>query len=132
MLLDHFHPPLKGTRHWEGFHSRWAGNIATDLNQRLPEGWFAEPTVHWGVEADVATFEKAGVFAGASPSGAPWVEDARPTPQRTLAIPLGADSVQVRVFRDDADLSLVAVVELVSPSNKDRAESRDAFVTKCV
>lgn len=132
MLLDHFHPPLKGTRHWEGFHSRWAGNIATDLNQRLPEGWFAEPTVHWSIEADVAAFEKAGIFAGAGPSGSDWVEDARPAPQRTLTIPLGTDSVQVRVFRDDADLPLVAVVELVSPSNKDRAETRDAFVSKCV
>ncbi len=24
-LLDHFHPPLLGTRHWESFHALWAG-----------------------------------------------------------------------------------------------------------
>ena len=27
-LLDHFHPPLSERRHWEAFHSRWAGAIA--------------------------------------------------------------------------------------------------------
>jgi hypothetical protein len=30
-LLDHFHPPLLGRRHWEGFYSRWAAAIADAL-----------------------------------------------------------------------------------------------------
>ena len=37
--------------------------------------------------------------------------------------------VQVRDERDDA--RLVAVVELISPRNKDRADSRRAFAAKC-
>ena len=32
ILLDHFHPPLKGLRHWEAFHSGWANTLATELN----------------------------------------------------------------------------------------------------
>src|SRR5262249_25124662 len=30
-LLDHFHPPLLGQRHWEGFHGRWAAALADGL-----------------------------------------------------------------------------------------------------
>ena len=32
-LLDHFHPPLKGQRHWESFHGRWAASMADFLNR---------------------------------------------------------------------------------------------------
>ncbi len=44
-LLDHFHPPLNMRRHWHAFHNAWATYLASDLNQRLPEGYFAEPNV---------------------------------------------------------------------------------------
>jgi hypothetical protein len=38
---------------------------------------------------------------------------------------------EVRVFDQERDRRLVAAAELVSPANKDRPESRRAFVTKC-
>src|SRR4051794_2579402 len=42
-LLDHFHPPLLGQRHWEGFHGWWAAAIAGSLNDHLlPPEYFAE------------------------------------------------------------------------------------------
>src|SRR5262245_32714941 len=59
-LLDHFHPPLHGARHWEGFHHAWATLIAQGLNQDLlPPGYFAEPEISVGPEweIDVATLE---------------------------------------------------------------------------
>jgi hypothetical protein len=28
-LLDHFRPPLSGSRHWESFHAAWAGRWRT-------------------------------------------------------------------------------------------------------
>jgi hypothetical protein len=38
-LLDHFHPPLHGTRRWEGFLHAWATTIAQQLNlETLPSG----------------------------------------------------------------------------------------------
>ena len=58
-LLDHFHAPLADERHWESFHSAWAGEIMAHLNQGgLPAGYFAEAQVHLGgrVEVDVASF----------------------------------------------------------------------------
>lgn len=41
------------------------------------------------------------------------------------------DIVEVRIHRDYGDVPLVGVIELVSPANKDRPETRDAFISKC-
>lgn len=139
-LLDHFHPPLSGVRHWESFHAAWAGSIADALNRDLlPPGYFAEEHVHVGsrVEIDVATFDgREDTANDADPSvggGAltlterPWAPPA-PTEQWPALFP---DSIEVLVFSGEAGPTLVASVELVSPGNKDRAEYRQAFVEKC-
>ena len=42
-----------------------------------------------------------------------------------------ADDVRVEVFVDDGDPRLAAAVELVSPRNKDRIRSREAFAARC-
>src|SRR5207244_349965 len=62
-LLDHFHPPLQGRRHWEGFHGQWAAAMSNGLNERLPPEYFAEFQVTLGtsVEIDVATFSETGL-----------------------------------------------------------------------
>lgn len=131
MLLDHFHPPLKGRRHWTGFHSRWAGNIAVDLNRRLPEGWFAEPTVHWGIEVDVAAFEDEPAVVAATSESTTSAGWQLPTPTKTIGFSLSTDVVEVHIHHDFGDVPLVGVVELISPANKDRPETREAFVSKC-
>ena len=38
---------------------------------------------------------------------------------------------EVRIFDVERERTLVAAIELVSPANKDRPESRQAFVAKC-
>ena len=58
VLLDHFHPPLSVRRHWHSFHNAWATYIASALNQQLPQGYFAESNVQYGIEIDVAAFEE--------------------------------------------------------------------------
>src|SRR3954464_12148555 len=57
-LLDHFHPPLSERRHWHAFHNSWATYLSSQLNSLLPEGYFAEANVQFGVEIDVAAFEE--------------------------------------------------------------------------
>jgi len=42
-----------------------------------------------------------------------------------------ADEYEVRVYDAEHDRRLVAAVEIVSPGNKDRPESRRQFVAKC-
>jgi hypothetical protein len=58
-LRDHFQPPLRDDRPWEGFHSAWANAIVGWLNRNvLPEHYWAIAQVHVGarVEIDAATF----------------------------------------------------------------------------
>lgn len=131
MLRDHFHPPLSEQRHWHAFHNAWATHLADDLNRRLPTGWFAEPNVQFGIEIDVATFEEThadSAMLEQSNGGAAW---SPPSPTMTLAFPIVTDIVQVDVFSTEAGPVLAGAIELVSPSNKDRPERRDAFVSKC-
>ena len=131
MLLDHFHPPLHGRRHWHGFHHTWACALAADLNSRLPAGWFAEPNVQFDIEIDVASFEESklqAVGTAASPGTSAW---APPAPTFTIDFPLATDVVEVHVFNDASGPQLAAALELVSPANKDRTETREAFVSKC-
>lgn len=134
-LLDHFNPPLYPHRAWESFHSRWANSIADALNRLLPERFFAEVQIHLGsrVEADVAEFERAAAWKEEIGNGAPggvalqtWAP-----PAATLVAPaIFPDDLEVQVRDERADARLVAVVELVSPRNKDRPDSRRAFGVK--
>jgi hypothetical protein len=132
-LLDHFHPPLSQRRHWEALHTRWASAIADQLNTgALPEPFFAEPQVHLGgqVQVDVATLQEATSEAaanGTATSVRTWA-----APPATWTMPASfPDSFEVQVISAESGPRLVAAIELVSPGNKDRPESRRAFAAKC-
>jgi hypothetical protein len=123
-LRDHFHPPLDIRRHWEGLHTAWATWLGEGLNAQLPPGYFAEPTVTFGVEVDIATMEEPG---GAAPAGPEWSP-----PEATLTVPLVlSTTAEVLIYHQEGGPTLVGAIELVSPANKDRPDTRDAFVSKC-
>lgn len=133
-LLDHFHPPLFPRRHWESFHTAWAGSIADLLNERLlPEGYFAEEHTHLGprVEIDVATFDQGepdGTASGGTATAAARVwSPAAPAYTVPGAFP---DTFGVLVFESEGGARLVAAVELISPANKDRDARHRAFAIK--
>ena len=137
-LQDHFRPPLSVRRHWHAFHDAWATYISSDLNQRLPEGYFAEANVQFGIEIDVATFEEAELESPrqASPSNGlectprgSRAESSAPAPTKTIPIAVLTDIVEVLVFNREAGPTLAGAIELVSPANKDRPAHRDAFVS---
>lgn len=123
-LLDHFRPPLSERRHWHSFHNSWATYISSQLNALLPEGYFAEANVQYGVEIDVAAFEEAA----ANPTAAAWTP---PAPQQSVPLELTEAVVEVGIFSRTGGPTLAAAVELVSPANKDRQTHRDAIVSKC-
>jgi hypothetical protein len=134
-LLDHFRPPLAPTRNWESFHALWAGAIVQRLNRvTLPEGYFAETQVHVGgrIDVDVASYHLAGSErASESEEGGVAVATWAP-PTTTLSMPaVFPDEIEVQVFRSSGGATLVAAVELISPGNKDRPETRRAFAAKC-
>jgi hypothetical protein len=135
-LLDHFHAPLYPRRRWEAFYSSWANAIADALNaDLLPADYFAEPETHatGRVEIDVATFETSGEeVAAGNLATATLPTRVWSAPPATLSMPgVFPGAFRVRVFRNEGGAILVGAIELASPSNKDRAEERRAFATKC-
>jgi hypothetical protein len=124
-LRDHFHPPLKGHRNWQSFHNGWVASLVADLNSQLPEGWFAEGNVHFTIEIDVAAFEERNGHPGG-----PTAWDPGP-PTRSVAVATLEETVEVQIYGGLGGPTLVGAIELVSPANKDRPETRDAFVMKC-
>ncbi len=133
-LLDHFHPPLSPYRHWESFHSNWAGAIADALNEQLPEGYFAEETTHQGqrVEIDVATFQDPDQNGSRSSGGTATLGVRSWSPPAAVHVLPAAfvDTFAVKVYSSEGGAELVAAVELVSPGNKDRAAHERAFAIK--
>jgi hypothetical protein len=136
-LLDHFHPPVsEELPSWESFHSFWAVVIAERLNQMLPRRYKAVVQTHLGsyVEADVAEFERPAEAENGPPdqtSGGVAVQTWAPPVTQLVAPAIFPDDFEVQVFEQRGGMRLVAVVELVSPRNKDRPESRAMFAAKC-
>jgi hypothetical protein len=136
-LLDHFHPPLVPHHHWESFHSNWATRLADGLAELVPADFIVEEHMHAGpgFEIDVATFADGSPPANGPASAASLATRtvaacSPPLPDRVLPA-VFPDSFEIRVFSTLSGLTLVAVIELVSPSNKDRPAERRAFVAKC-
>ena len=128
-LLDHFHRPLQGPRHWEGFHHAWAVTIAGQLNLRvLPKEYYAEPEISIGpeMEIDVATLKRPG-------GGNHGVALLHPTkPKFTVKVDYShLEGFEIRVYRDVGGAELCGAIELISPANKDRSGTRRTFAAKC-
>ncbi len=136
-LLDHFHPPVSDELpSWESFHSFWAVVFAERLNRLLPSRYKAVVQTHLGsyVEADVAEFERPIEVANGAADGEAGgvaVQTWAPPLTKLVAPAIFPDDYEVQLFEQRGGMRLVAVVELVSPRNKDRAESRRAFAAKC-
>jgi hypothetical protein len=136
MLQDHFRPPLSMRRHWHALLNAWATYIASDLNTKLPEGYFAEANVQFGIEIDVAAFEESqqefanetGVIQLPTETQSRWIP-----PEATQTVPFlpTTESVEVRIFDSETGPILKGAIKLVSPANKDRASHCAAFVSKC-
>jgi Protein of unknown function (DUF4058) len=136
-LFDHFHPPLYPHHHSESFHSNWATRIADGIAAVLPPEFQVEEHTHAGpgFEIDVATYEGQSLPEESAAGGPVLATRAAPTyalpiPDATMPA-VFADTFEIRVFSTMAGLTLVAVIELVSPGNKDRLAERRAFAAKC-
>lgn len=135
-LRDHFRSPLDDVRSWDGVHGGWPMMIVQQLITILPDAYFAEPQVHLGTlfEVDIGTFREPAVGASMDDAGAgsgAVAIYAPPKPTLTLEPRLSDQDVyEVRIYDSRRRRRLVAAIEIVSPSNKDRPESRSTFVAK--
>lgn len=138
-LRDHFRPPVSKKSSWEGFHGGWPMVIVQQLRKQLPPGFIAEPRVRLGtaMEIDVGTMEdeatsrlgESGGNGDGSVATSAWTSS--PPVVAIETSPPEEYEYEVRVFDMERYRQLVAAIELVSPANKDRPETREAFVNKC-
>jgi Protein of unknown function (DUF4058) len=135
-LLDHFHPPVSERRSWEGFHGLWAAALVEKLNRDvLADEFFADMQVHIGsqVEVDIATLDESPAAGERSRAGATATLAAWAPPATDLVFPVVfPDDIEVQIFATATGATLVGAIELASPGNKDRPETRRAFAAKCV
>jgi len=136
-LRDHFRPPVELKHSWDELHGMWPAVIVQQLSPLLPEGYIAAPRVHLGTafEIDVSTYQQDEPALEETPrdrnGGVAVAAWAPPEPTLTLETELpDQDEYEVRIYDARHGRRLVAAIEIVSPSNKDRPESRRAFVAK--
>lgn len=137
-LRDHFHPPVSRQESWEAIHAMWPAVIVQQLKTQLPPGYVSSPKVHLGpyFEVDIGGFEVGADDSSRGGSAvrrhsplATWAV-AEPTVVIETELPEEA-AYEVKIYDVERDRTLVAVIEIVSPANKDREESRNQFVAKC-
>src|SRR5947209_6607476 len=107
------------------------------LNALLPEEFVARPRLHTGAEMELEVGalerESSGLAPGRDPGegGAAVAAWAPAAPAILLDTELPEPSeYEVNIYTQD-EFRLVAAIELVSPSNKDRPENRQTFVNQC-
>lgn len=121
-----------GTFH--DFHNRWITHLTEALNEGiLPPGLYAQSEVVLkGMQPDITTFAvDRGPPAGTSNRGT-----ATMTPPQTKVYLRAEPNAVYRmrrrtvVIRNSNRHQVVALIEIVSPANKDRVESVQAFIEK--
>jgi hypothetical protein len=138
-LRDHFRPPVSEKSSWEGFYATWPTCIVQQLRNLLSPGFVAEPRVHLGtlMEIDVGALESdetPRVGASSENGNGGTATSVWTATLPTVAVetePPDEYEYEVRIFDVERERQLVAAIEFVSPADKDRPESRDAFVAKC-
>jgi hypothetical protein len=136
-LRDHFRPPLDNVASWEELHGQWPATIVQQLRRILPAGYVAAPRIHAGSQVEiVAAFDKgdtaASLDGGSDDGGVATAVRAPASPSVAFETLLpDYDEYEVRIYEARRNRRLVAAIEIVSPANKDRPESRNAFIAKC-
>jgi hypothetical protein len=114
------------------FHQAWNAELRAALNGgMLPPDFYALIEQHAGRHIpDLLTLHTSPPLAPIpTPMGGVAVAEARPKVSRRLTAPALPQRRTVAI-RHVSGHRLVAMIEIVSPSNKDRADSVQAFVDK--
>lgn len=124
---------------FHAFHTTWIAEIQIALNNGvLPQGYYALAEQHAGQRiADVLTLHASPASAPTIPAlgagGGAAVAEAPPKVRRKESID-AADILRRRTLaiRHVSGHHLVAILEIVSPANKDRLETVDGLTAKVV
>ena len=110
--------------------------IVRDMIELLPEPYFATPFVHLGTLRE----NQYEAYRGATSESTVGASDDRAVAVASHVLPISRltleprlpnqDVYEVRIYDSRRNRRLVAAIEIVSPSNKDRPETRGTFVSK--
>lgn len=120
------------------FHTAWIMEIRSTLNNGLlPSDYYALAEQHAGCYvADLLTLHdnSAPAEPPSSPAtaGSLALAEAPPRVRRQMAASMSAQLRRTLAIRHVSGHRLVALVEILSPANKDRSKSVEKFVTKAV
>lgn len=116
------------------FHNVWIGLLRNALNSGiLPSGFYARSEQHVNRRiADILTLEARSSAAPAIPeTGGVAVSEAPPRLTRQAVLAPSLRSLRKTLtIRHTSGHRIVALLEIVSPRNKDRCQSVEAFVDK--
>jgi hypothetical protein len=133
-LRDHFRPPTTKFGSWEALHGGWPMVFVQHLRKKLPPGYVSAPRVHLGpyFEIDIAAYEQDNSTSQLGTGGGGTMTLAAPRPTWAIETDVPEEyEYEVQIYNVEEERQLVAVIEIVSPANKDRPENRRAFVGKC-
>lgn len=136
-LLDHFRSPTFEAAPWTSVGAQWIAWTIRLWNRSLPESGFrAFSQIHLGnmAEADIGEYERepGEEWAGFDPASDGALATAVAPPPTATGVPVFPDQFQIDIHSIREGMRLVAVLEFISPSNKDRPGSRRQFVDKCI
>jgi hypothetical protein len=121
------------------FHTVWIGNLRTTLNEGLlPEGYYSLAEQHAGRSiADVLTLHASPAFPEPLPlppaTGGTAVAEAPPNVRRRRTFEQAAlMRRRTLAIRHVSGHRLVALLEILSPANKDRVSHLEEFAAKAV
>jgi hypothetical protein len=122
-----------GTFH--AFHTAWITHLSETLNSGLlPAGYYALPEQHGGqLIADVLTLHtpSTGTPSTSVGEGGVILADAPPRVRRKLSpAPSARGSRRTLTIRHTSGHRIIALVEIVSPANKDRLSHVSEFADK--
>lgn len=123
---------------YHDFHCTWIPEIKRALNGGvLPQGYFAMTEQHGhAVHVDVMTLRAASAEPARNGGGAGGIAVAQTPPKVAVTSPASEAEMyalkrRTVTIRHESDDRIVALIEILSPSNKDRAQSVSRFVQKC-
>ncbi len=124
---------------FHAFHVAWIPQLQSVLNGGLlPAGYYALAEQHFGrAVADLLTLHASPADRNGLPrvsaDGGTAVADAPPRVRRRQTLdPAGRGRPRTLAIRHVSDHQLVAILEILSPANKDRRTSVDEFAMKAV
>lgn len=131
-------PYLEHPARWPSVHHRLITYACEELNQRLPEGYAAEIGERLyvvqpdrSIYPDVAVLRSTGGRPAPTGSAAVVAPDVADAPWVLSIDPIEVREPFIEILRIGQPASIVAVIEVLSPSNKaPGTESRELYLTK--